>query len=936
MKESNNMQAWQDSSYLAGVNAAYLEELYEAFLHDPQSVPPNWRSYFANLAAEGRDVSHADIREHFRELAKHTVVNAFVPQATNVGAVSDKQIQVLRLMDAYRSHGHYRAQIDPLSLMPKIAVPELELSFYGLTKSDLNTVFNAYGACGLQTAPLKDICAALEQTYCGVIGFEYTYISDSKQVAWLRERIEAVRAKPNISVEKKRHILRQLTYAEGLERFLGSKYVGQTRFSVEGGDSLMPLLDELVQRASSDEVKEIVIGMGHRGRLNVLVNTFGKALTELSQEFEGKHINHEGSGDVKYHLGVSADIETPKGIVHLALAFNPSHLEIIDPVVEGSVRARQHRRNDTTRSQVIPLLIHGDAAFAGQGVVMETLNLSQTRGFSTGGTFHIIVNNQIGFTISNPKDARSTWYCTDVAKMIEVPIFHVNADDPEAVVFVAQLALDFRATFKKDVVVDLVCYRRHGHNEGDEPSATQPVMYQKIKQLPTTRSLYADRLIAEGVVTAAEVDSLITQCRDELDKGHSLIKTVNGKNHDKYAINWAPYLNQNWTAPANTGFPLAQLKSLAQTIETLPSGFTLQPQVAKMMDERRKITTGEVAVNWGYAETMAFATLLSEGYPIRLTGQDSGRGTFAHRHAVLHDFQNDTIYIPLEKVAKQPATMTIVDSVLSEEAVVAFEYGYATASPETLVIWEAQYGDFVNGAQVVIDQFISSGEQKWGRLSGLTLFLPHGYEGAGPEHSSARLERFLQLCAEHNMQVCVPSTPAQVFHMIRRQMLRPFRKPLIVLTPKSMLRHKLATSTLQELAVGQFQLIIPEVDNIKPAQVRRVILCSGKLYYDLLEQRRASKKEDIALIRIEQLYPFPTDELTAELQQYKKTKDVIWCQEEPKNQGAWYSTQHHILACLAKGQTLEYIGRDASASPATGAKLLHVEQQKALLAAALK
>jgi len=932
--QESNLQKLQASSYLGGGNASYIEGLYEEYLNNPNSVDEFWRNYFASLTQQaGQDISYEAVRNYFQQLASQPAMQG---QEVSGDIVHErKQIEVTKLINAYRFYGHYQAKLDPLGLDQGKAISVLKLAHYGLT-GDLATQFiiNSYFSVG--TTSLQEICKILDRTYCGTIGFEYKHIPDQDQVEWLQQRIEPIQAQPTFSAKEKRRILQQLIEAEGLERYLGAKYVGQTRFSLEGSESMMPLLNEIIQRGSREKIKELIIGMGHRGRLNVLVNALGKSPTDLFQEFEGKH-KEEGSGDVKYHMGFSADLQTDHGSIHVALAFNPSHLEIIDPVVEGSVRCRQELGHDETQLEVVPLLIHGDAAFAGQGVVMETLALSQTRGYKTGGTIHIVVNNQIGFTTSNRLDTRSSWYCTDVAKMIEAPIFHVNGDDAEAVVFVAQLALDFRMKFKKDVVIDLVCYRRHGHNEGDEPSATQPEMYQKIKQASSIRKLYADKLIAEQVITEAEIDKIAAEYREKLDQGKAVVTVSNGKNHDQYAVDWTPYKGHDWAVAAQTGYPLDKLRALAQKLETLPKNFVLQAQVARMYDERRKMTAGEAPLNWGYAETLAYATLLSEGYPIRISGEDCQRGTFAHRHAVLHDYETGQIYTPLQHIAKDQPAFTVIDSILSEAAVLGFEYGYACADPKTLVIWEAQYGDFANGAQVVIDQFISSGEQKWGRLCGLTLFLPHGYEGAGPEHSSARLERFLQLCAQHNMQVCVPTTPAQIFHLIRRQMLRPYRKPLIVMTPKSLLRHKLATSTLEQLAQGQFQNVIAEQDaDVKAAQVRRVVLCSGKVYYDLLEQRRAKKQNDIALIRVEQLYPFPEVELIEQLQGYKKAKEVVWCQEEPKNQGAWYSICHHLLACLNKGQTLTYVGRTASASPAAGAKSLHTEQQKALVDEALQ
>lgn len=928
------MQALFATSYLSGGNAAYVENLYEDFLRDPQMVEPHWREFFQQLGDGG--ISHAQIREKFRNLAKSS---KYLAGVTSTASHADqKQAQVAALIQAYRCYGHHHAALDPLGLTEPKYVADLELSYHGLNQGDLKTIFNTANWVGASEMTLQALLEALQETYCASIGTEYMHISNTEQVRWIQQRLESVLARPNFSTEQKQRILKLLIMAEGLEKYLGAKYVGQKRFSLEGGESLIPLLDCLIHNASQQQTKEVVIGMAHRGRLNVLVNVLGKSPRELFDVFEGKRdsTTTTGSGDVKYHMGFSSDIKTEQGSLHLALAFNPSHLEIVSPVIIGSVRARQHRRQDNEHKQVLPVVIHGDAAFSGQGVVMETLNMSQTRGFTVGGTVHIIINNQVGFTTSEVIDARSTPYCTDVAKMIEAPIFHVNGDDPEAVIFVTQLALDFRMQFKKDVIIDLVCYRRHGHNEADEPSATQPVMYQRIKKQTPTPKRYAEQLIAAKVCDQALVDRMIADYRATLDAGLDVVSTIKGGSSDKFITDWSPYLNQTWEQGVTASIPLASLQALAKKIESVPDGMTLQPQVAKMMEERRKMTQGESPLNWGYAETLAYATLLQAGYPIRLTGQDSGRGTFAHRHAVLHDYQTGKCYIPLQHINEKQANFTITDSLLSEEAVMAFEYGYATAEPTALVIWEAQFGDFANGAQVVIDQFISSGEQKWGRLCGLVLLLPHGFEGQGPEHSSARLERFLQLCAQNNMQVCVPTTPAQCFHMLRRQVLRPYRKPLIVMTPKSLLRHKLAVSTLQELAQGYFQLVIPEIDKLADEQVQRIILCSGKVYYDLLEQRRASQRSDTAIIRIEQLYPFPVVDVKRELQRYKKAKMVIWCQEEPKNQGAWYALAHRLSNCLLPTQRLEYVGREASASPAVGSNNLHLEQQQALVKQALE
>jgi 2-oxoglutarate dehydrogenase E1 component len=666
----------------------------------------------------------------------------------------------------------------------------------------------------------------------------------------------------------------------------------------------------------------------------VLVNTFGKNPRELFDEFEGKKKVELGSGDVKYHQGFSSNVMTAGGEVHLAMAFNPSHLEIVSPVVEGSVRARQDRRNDSVGDKVLPISLHGDAAFAGQGVVLETFQMSQTRGFKTGGTVHIVINNQVGFTISNPLDARSTEYATDVAKMIQAPILHVNGDDPEAVVFVTQLAIDYRMQFKRDVVIDLVCYRRRGHNEADEPSGTQPLMYQQITKQRTTRELYAEALVNSGALTADAAQAQVDEYRNALDNGMHVVKSLVKEPNKELFVDWRPYLGHAWTARHDTSFDLKTLQELSAKLMELPEGFVVQRQVQKIYEDRQKMQAGGLPINWGYAETMAYATLAFEGHPIRMTGQDIGRGTFSHRHAVLHNQKDASTYIPLQNLYAGQPRFDLYDSFLSEEAVLAFEYGYSTTSPNALVIWEAQFGDFANGAQVVIDQFITSGEHKWGRLCGLTMLLPHGYEGQGPEHSSARLERYLQLCAEHNIQVCVPTTPAQIYHLLRRQVIRPLRKPLVVLTPKSLLRHKLAISTLEDLAHGSFQTVIPEIDTLDAAKVTRLVLCSGKVYYDLLEKRRAEGREDIAIVRIEQLYPFPEDDLMEAIAPYGNLTNVVWCQEEPMNQGAWYSSQHHLRRSIGnhnRNLVLEYAGRDASAAPACGYASMHAEQQEKLL-----
>lgn len=938
MREGLMYRQWS-TSVLAGGNADYVEQLFESFLADPNSVPEEWRSYFEKLPLYDErasdDIPHSTVRDHFIYLAKNR--NRVQPlQVSSVSTEHERrQVQVLQLITAYRVRGHQRAKLDPLGLMQRESVPDLELSHHGLSKGDYDTIFqtgNLY--IGREECSLKEIISALEQTYCTSIGAEYMHIVNTAEKRWIQQRMESVRSHPTFSLEAKHHIMERITAADGLERYLGAKYPGTKRFGLEGGESLIPLVDEVIQRAGNYGVKEVVIGMAHRGRLNVLVNILGKNPQELFEEFEGKKLLEVGSGDVKYHQGFSSNIHTPGGELHLALSFNPSHLEIVSPVVEGSVRARQDRRSDPCGDLVVPILIHGDAAFAGQGVVMETFQMSQTRGFKTGGTVHVIVNNQIGFTTSRGDDARSTEYCTDVAKMVQAPIFHVNADDPEAVVFVTQLAMDFRQEFKKDVVVDLICYRRRGHNEADEPSGTQPLMYEAIRKHSPVRTLYAEKLIAQDVLTKEQIEKMVDDYREMLDNGQHVAKSLVSQPDTELFVDWRPYLGHDWIANWDTSFDLKALKNLYTQLDKLPDGFVLQRQVTKIMDDRRKMAAGALPINWGFAEILAYATLLSEGTGVRLTGQDVGRGTFSHRHAALHNQKDGTTYVPLQNIAEDQPRFDIYDSLLSEEAVLGFEYGYATTTPNALIVWEAQFGDFANGAQVVIDQFISSGEIKWQRLCGLTLLLPHGYEGQGPEHSSARLERYLQLCAEHNMQVCVPSTPAQVYHMLRRQGKRPLRKPLVVMTPKSLLRHKLAISTLEELAEGQFQEVLPEIDEQVTAEnVRRVIMCSGKVYYDLLEHRRANERNDVAIIRIEQLYPFPEQRLYEVLQQYN-IHEIVWCQEEPMNQGAWFCSQHHMRHVVARYNNslyLQYAGRDLSAAPAAGYMSLHVEQQQKLI-----
>ncbi|MBT7259369.1 MAG: 2-oxoglutarate dehydrogenase E1 component [Porticoccaceae bacterium] len=935
------MEQFLRSSHFSGGNAAYIEELYETYLHEPNSVPEEWSSFFDSLPRTNGsvtpDISHATIIQHFELLGRRQARPTPAPGSGGIHLEHErKQVKVVQLISSYRFRGHQKASLDPLGLMVREDVPDLNLHFHGLTDADLDTTFQTSPLyTGKPEATLREIVETLEETYCGHLGPEFMHITSFAEKQWLAQRFESVRSKPTYGDEARIDVLSRLTAAEGLEKHLDSKYPGTKRFGLEGGESLIPLLDCLVRRSGEYGCKEIVMAMAHRGRLNVLVNILGKNPAEMFEEFEGKRLVNT-SGDVKYHQGFSSNVMTPGGEVHMALGFNPSHLEISCPVVIGSGRARQDRRDDASGEKVVPILMHGDAAFAGQGVVMETFQLSQTRAYKTGGTIHIVINNQVGFTTSRQDDARSTEYCTDIAKMVQAPILHVNGDNPDAVMFAAMLAIDYRYEFGKDVVIDLVCYRRRGHNETDEPSSTQPLMYDIIRKHSTTRTLYAQKLVAEGVVEQDQANEMANEYRASLDNGDFVVHNLVREPDTTLFVNWEPYLGHDWRTPSSTGLDIKQLQEVAAKITSIPDGIQVQRQVAKIYDDRRKMAGGALPLNWGMAELLAYGTLLDEGYPIRITGQDVRRGTFSHRHAVVFNQKDGEAYLPMAHLADDQPRFDIYDSVLSEEAVLAFEYGYATTAPKGLIIWEAQFGDFANGAQVVIDQFIASGEHKWQRLSGLTMMLPHGFEGQGPEHSSARLERFLQLCAEHNMQVVIPTTPAQIFHLLRRQAIRPMRRPLVIMSPKWILRHKLATSSLEELANGEFHNVID--DQLEPAEVRRVVLCSGKVYYHLLEERQERGINDIALIRLEQLYPFPDDELEDILRPYSNIEDIIWCQEEPMNQGAWYSSQHHmrhVIQHLKPELHLSFVGRESSAAPASGYMSVHLEEQKQFINQAL-
>lgn len=942
-----NKQLLADS-LLSGSNASFIEAIYEEYLHNPNSVASAWREYFDQLTKTQEITLNNQLHDSVTSISVTPAIKQ--TRSENQVALSDvvpagsgdrKQVAVLQLINMHRYLGLSQARLDPLGLKQQSDVPELNPAYYGFTEEDMDKVFNTGSLVCPEHATLREILQILRETYCGSVGAEYMYISSVEQKRWIQARLEGQRSSPNYSDEYKRHILERLTAAEGLEKYLHTRYVGQKRFSGEGNESLIPLLDCLIQKSGKTGIQQIVMGMAHRARLNVLVNTLGKMPADLFREFEEKQPQDLPSGDVKYHQGFSSAIKTSEGIVRLALAFNPSHLEIVDPVVEGSVRARQHLLNDQQGDKVLPVLIHGDAAFAGQGVVMETLNLSQTRGYGTGGTVHIIINNQIGFTTSDPRDSRSTLYCTDVSKMIEAPIFHVNGDDPEAVIMVTELAFDFRMRFHKDVVIDMVCFRRLGHNEQDEPMVTQPRMYQIINKHPGTLRLYVDKLITAGVIKVKDADGLVQAYRDAMDQGTNPNKSICYDYKSPYTVNWAPFLKPfKWNKKVKTGISIQTLKQLAMRLTDIPESFRLHPRVEKIIADRRLMGSGKLPLDWGMAENLAYAALLKEGYPVRLSGQDSGRGTFFHRHVVLHEQvevgQEESIYVPLRHICPDQPDFVVIDSMLSEEAVLGFEYGYATTQPDELIIWEAQFGDFANGAQVVIDQFIASGEAKWGRVCGLVMMLPHGYEGQGPEHSSARLERYLQLCADYNIQVCVPSTPAQMFHMLRRQMIRPLRKPLIIMSPKSMLRHKESVSSLEDLAHGHFYPVIPEVENLDSNKVRRIIACSGKIYYELMTYRKEHQITNMAIIRLEQLYPFPHEEFQAEIDQYSNAKEVIWCQEEPGNQGAWHRIQHYLLRHMQSHQVLGYALRPSSASPSDGYIAKHKIKQNELIVAAFR
>jgi 2-oxoglutarate dehydrogenase E1 component len=890
-------------------NLDAIEAAYQRWREDPAAVDESWRVFFEGfeLGASGKGLP-----------------------TSSTGA----QTSIVRLIDAYRELGHFLARLDPLSEQ-RTTHPLLELAEFGLSQTDLDLTFDASHFVGLTQCTLRELLEALRETYCRTIGVEYMHIQDLRVRRWLQERMEPRRNEPNLPRRRKFRLLMDLHFAELFEKFLHNRYVGQKRFSLEGAETVIPLLDTIVEKAAELGAREIVMGMAHRGRLNVLANIIGKPYEEIFSEFEDNYLPNsvDGDGDVKYHLGFSADRTTIKGgTIHLSLTPNPSHLEAVDPVVEGRTRAKQRLYGDKERSQGIPLLIHGDAAFAGQGLVAETLNLSQLAGYTTGGTVHVVVNNQIGFTTS-PRDARSTTYCTDVAKMIQVPIFHVNGEDPEAAVYVAELAMEFRQTFHQDIVIDLFCYRRHGHNEGDEPSFTQPLMYTNIKDRPTISEVYTEQLIMRGDLTTAETEAIDEDFQARLQKAQQEVKNKPpSKRSRSFAGQWNGLTPRYSHALVHTAVDEATLARITDCLTTVPADFTLHAKIARLLEIRRSEMKERKPIDWAFAEALAFGSLLLEGTPVRLSGQDSRRGTFSQRHAVLYDARTGKPFYPLNSLAPNQARFCVYDSLLSEAAVLGFEIGYAFDEPDMLVMWEAQFGDFVNGAQVIIDQFVVGSYSKWQRDNGVVMLLPHGYEGQGPEHSSARLERFLQACADDNIQVCNLTTPAQYFHVLRRQMKRNFRKPLIIMTPKSLLRHKEAVSPLEHFSTGHFQEVIDD-EHAECARVRRVLLCSGKVYYDLHAGRIKTGTDEVAIIRVEQFYPLRTELLDKILGRYRQAREWAWVQEESQNMGGWTFMDQRLRAL---GYAVEYVGRDASASPATGSLKVHQREQRELVEAALR
>jgi len=951
----------ENLSFLTGVNSEYIAHLYSSFLKNPGSVDPSWKEFFKGLndrevgvlrELHGASWTPSENRRDQNGFAVEPANgNANTHGAESLASSADARsaaldsIRALQLIRAYRARGHLLSNLDPLGLKAIDYHPELDPAHYGFTDADKNKTIFINGVLGMEYATLDEIVTALKQTYCGTIGVEFLHMGDPDEKQWIQERIEGPRNQTDFTVNGKRAILQRLTAAESFEKFLHTKYVGTKRFGLDGGESLIPCIEQIMKRGGQMGLKEIVVGMAHRGRLNVLTNVMGKPFTAVFSEFQGQSAVPNdvlGSGDVKYHLGTSSDRDFDGNTIHLSLTANPSHLECVNPVVIGKVRAKQVQRGDNDGKMVMPLLLHGDAAFAGQGVVPETLLISELPGYKVGGTIHIVINNQIGFT-TRPQFGRSGPYCTDVAKMLSAPIFHVNGDDPEAVVHVARIATEFRQTFGSDVVIDMFCYRRFGHNEGDEPAFTQPLMYKKIKDQPTTRELYTQQLARENVITAEESKAIVDEFNKYLEEAFEATKS--------YKPNKADYLEGKWTGMkvaygderrGETAVPTHRLQDVGKVLYTVPATFNANPKILRLLEAKKKMFETGAEFDWATAEAMAFGTLIKDGYAVRLSGQDVGRGTFSHRHAIMYDQTNEDKYIPLQHIADPQPRFEAHDSPLSEFAVLGFEYGYTLAEPKTLTLWEAQFGDFVNGAQTIIDQFISSGESKWLRMSGLVMLLPHGMEGQGPEHSSARPERFLELCAEDNMQVTNITTPANYFHVLRRQMCRDFRKPLINMSPKSLLRHKLCVSNLADFAEGtSFHRVLDDNDKdtlAKPDKIKRVILCTGKVYYDLLAERREKKIDNVMIIRVEQLYPFPHKSILERLKAYPNA-DIIWCQEEPQNQGYWHFVDRRIEAVLNeikhKTPRPRYVGRIDAAAPATGLLARHQAEQTKILAEAL-
>jgi len=959
------MAAKSNLSFLTGVNAEYISHLYNEYLVNPEKVGDSWRGFFGELndneagllrELHGASWTPAENRKDTNGFngfvkathAKGSDVVAAKPQAADAGQVRQStldSIQALMMIRVYRVRGHMIANLDPLGLKEPAYHPELDPAHYGFTAADYDRPIFLNNVLGLEYATLNEILAILKKTYCDTIGVEFMHMSDPEEKQWIQERIEGERNHTDFTVNGKRAILQRLTAAENFEQFLHTKYTGTKRFGLDGGEAIVPALEQIMKRGGQLGLKEIVLGMAHRGRLNILTNVMGKPFTAVFSEFQGNSSNPEdvqGSGDVKYHLGTSGDRDFDGNVIHLSLTANPSHLEAVNPVVIGKVRAKQVQRLDTKAESVLPVLIHGDAAFAGQGLVAETLMISDLPGYRVGGTVHIVHNNQIGFT-TTPKFARSGPHPTDVAKMVMAPIFHVNGDDPEAVVHVARIAIEYRQKFKKDVVIDMVCYRRHGHNEGDEPSFTQPLMYRKIKGQESTRAQYAAKLVGEGVLSEAEAQQIHDEFNTYLEQAFEATKS--------YKPNKADFLEGAWQGltvahgeerRGDTAIDDKTMQRIGKVLTSVPQGFNLNPKIARQLEAKKQMFAGAEGFDWATAEALAYGSLVDEGFAVRLSGQDVGRGTFSQRHAIVYDQETEEKYIALQHISPKQAKVEVHDSPLSEAAVLGFEYGYTLAEPKALVLWEAQFGDFVNGAQVLIDQFISSGEAKWLRMSGLVMLLPHGYEGQGPEHSSGRLERFLQSSAEDNWQVCNCTSPANYFHVLRRQMHRDFRKPLIMMTPKSLLRHKLAVSPKEDfLGDSTFHRVLWDHDQdtlAKGKDIKRVILCSGKVYYDLLEERRKRKVDNVMILRVEQLYPFPSKALGEELAKYPNA-DVVWCQEEPRNMGAWFFVNERIEQVLGeikhKADRPKYAGRPEAASPATGLLKRHNEQQAKLVNEAL-